>query len=112
MQLEFYKGLWEFRKGQISAAHWCSTPQGIRARLEGSHEPTDNFSTDLVVSSEMVTAFELPGLDWENAKFIIDSILLGDYLSRAGVAGREDAVLYILVNEALSALDIPIDDDP
>jgi hypothetical protein len=108
MQLVFYKGCWEFVKGQVSAAHWCSTPLGIRVLQEGSQQPTDNSSTDPVISSEIVASFELPGLDWENVKFIIDSILLGDYLTRPGVAGREDAVLYIMVNEALSALDIPV----
>jgi hypothetical protein len=55
--------------------------------------------------SELVTEFELPGLDEGQVEFIARKILKGGFLEEPGVRGKGDSVLYMLVNETLHELE-------
>jgi hypothetical protein len=55
-------------------------------------------------ANELVTEFELPGLDGDQIEFIVRKILKGRFLEEPGVRGKGDSVLYLLVNEALHEL--------
>jgi hypothetical protein len=55
--------------------------------------------------SELVTEFELPGLDEGQVEFISRKILKGRFLEEPGVLGKGDSVLYLLVNETLHELE-------
>ncbi len=58
-----------------------------------------------VVASEMVTSIDLPGIGREDAEFLIERLLEGGYLDKPGAVGKGDAILFMLVNEALHELD-------
>ena len=53
---------------------------------------------------EPVTTLDLPGLDREGVEVITGNILKGGYLDMPGVKGKGEAVLFILVNEAIHEL--------
>ncbi len=48
-----------------------------------------------------MTTLDLPGLDREGVEVITGNILKGGYLDMPGVKGKGEAVLFMLVNEAL-----------
>ncbi len=54
---------------------------------------------------ELITEFELPGLNEEQVEFITRKILKGGFLNEPGVRGKGDSVLYLLVNETLHELE-------
>ncbi|AFM27132.1 hypothetical protein [Desulfomonile tiedjei] len=54
---------------------------------------------------ELITEFELPGLNEEQVEFITRKILKGRFLEEPGVQGKGDSVLYLLVNETLHELE-------
>lgn len=54
---------------------------------------------------ELITEFELPGLNAEHVEFITRKILKGGFLKEPGVRGKGDSVLYLLVNETLHELE-------
>jgi hypothetical protein len=58
-----------------------------------------------VVSADYVTTVDLAGLDRPDVELVARAILLGGYLDRPNVKGKGDAVLFMLANEALRALD-------
>lgn len=107
MHLEFFKGLIVDRSGTQqpeSVIYWATTPFGVIAALDGSEETIPNFNPNDALSAESITSFELPGLDQEGMEVIVTNILTRGYLKKPGVKHKGDAVLFILVNEAIHAL--------
>ncbi len=65
--------------------------------------PQQIAQADIVQADEIAT-LELPGLGREDLDVLITNILTGGYLDKPGVRSAGEAVLYILVNEAIHQL--------
>jgi hypothetical protein len=103
MWVSFLRGV--IRKGSAEfRAFWAESEFGLRVRIQGESQAQsgENFE---VVSGDRITSFELPGIEQGDAEFLIHKILEGHYLEKPGVAGKGDAVLYMLINEALHELE-------
>jgi len=108
MQIDFLRGTIHVKSGEgvlEQVVYWASTPFGVDAALQGSEETLDHFDPDQALGSELITTLDLTGLDTEGALLIVRAILTGGYLDRPGVKHKGDAVLFVLVNEALHALE-------
>lgn len=57
-----------------------------------------------VLASELIVVLDLSGLDKDSAELIMDTILKDGFLDKRGVKGSGDAVLFMVVNEALQRL--------
>jgi hypothetical protein len=58
-----------------------------------------------IVREELITTCELPGLDREGMETIVSNILERGYLERQGVHSKGEAVLFLLINEAIHAME-------
>jgi hypothetical protein len=108
MQIDFFRGVIYEESGKEEreqVVYWARTPYGIDAVLQGSVETLEHFDPSTAVGSEPIATLDLTGLDTEGAQLIVKAILRGGYLARPGVKDKGDAVLFILVNEALHALE-------
>jgi len=106
MKIELFRGVIKDACGsQIEA--WCArTPFGIRA------VPVDEGSAEIRIADpqqtsvlEVVTTIDVAGLDRDSLEFLVDTILQKGYLARNGVIGKGDAVLFLVTNDALQALE-------
>jgi hypothetical protein len=107
MQVDFFRGVLHTGYGNEEleqVVYWAHTPFGVDASVKGSHEILERFDPDEAVDSELMTTLDLPGLDKEAVQFIVTTILTGGYLDRPGVKHKGDAVLYVVVNEAIQVL--------
>lgn len=105
MIVDLFKGLIKDASGAELEA-WCArTPFGIRAVAIGGPHVVRIVEPDLTAVAEHITSLDLPGLDRESLEFLTDAILQGSYLEKPGVRGKGDAVLFMLTNDALHALD-------
>ena len=57
------------------------------------------------MTDHIITSLDLTGLDEDSTRTIVRNILQGDYLEKPGVRGKGDAVLFMLVNEAIHVLE-------
>lgn len=71
---------------------------------EGGDEVTRGAEPPEASSTERITELELPDIDQEAVETIIVNVLKGGYLEKPGVTDRGEAVLFILVNEAIQRL--------
>ena len=112
MMVTFYKGTLRPETGAEVAVSWAETDFGVTALVSGSDELVHEPKLEQVTDVEPVTTLDLSGLDREGVEVVIDNILKGGYLDMPGVKGKGEAVLFILVNEALHRLaEIARDDD-
>jgi hypothetical protein len=89
--------------GEELQAFWAESNLGSKIKI--ANQPLSQMSDAFeILSEECVTSFELPGIRNDDAEFLIDRILDGNYLEKPGTKGKGDAVLYMLVNEALHEL--------
>ncbi len=105
MKIELFKGHITDASGAEQEA-WCARSDfGVRAvAVEGPPDVLITAPLGATVS-EPVTWVELPGLDRESLEFLLDIILKGGYLARPGVRGKGEAVIFMVVNEALHTMD-------
>jgi hypothetical protein len=102
MRISFFSGL--IRKEQEEfRSFWAESDSGATYLLQGK-ELVQGVDICRIVTSQLITSLELPGLDREDVEFFIQRILEGGYLEKPGVAGKGDAILFMLVNEALHEL--------
>lgn len=107
MRVDFFKGIWGRGDGaerQDLVVYWAVTPGRIFACSGPSCDPLSDFDPAKASDAELITALDLTGVDDDNLATIVERILQGGYLDRPGVKGKGEAVLYIIVNEALHAL--------
>jgi hypothetical protein len=104
MMVTFYKGTLRTETGAEVAVSWAETDFGVTALISGSDELVHDLKSEQIADVEPVTTLDLPGLDREAVEVIIGNILKGGYLDMPGVKGKGEAVLFILVNEALHRL--------
>lgn len=104
MMVIFYKGTLITETGAEACVSWAETDFGVTALVSGSDELVRELRLEQIADVEPVTALDLPGLDREGIEVIVGNILTGGYLDMPGVKGKGEAVLFILVNEALHRL--------
>jgi hypothetical protein len=102
MRISFFSGLLQKEQEEFSA-FWAESDSGATYLLQGK-ELIQGVGICRIVTSQLITSLELPGLGREDVEFLIQRILGGGYLEKPGVAGKGDAVLFMLVNEALHEL--------
>lgn len=105
MRVEFCRGMIRDECGNARDAEWARTPFGLMRLTDGEDESLMPFSGDLVMEEESLTELDLPGLEREGVEVIVRNILAGKYLDKPGITGKGDAVLFVLVNEAIHALE-------
>jgi len=107
MHVTFYKGAIEIRgnsgPGKL-VVYWAVAREEVFAVSGPSYEPLADFDPGQAIESEFITELDLTGVDREGLVTMVENILTGGYLDKPGVKGKGEAVLYILVNEALQAL--------
>jgi hypothetical protein len=104
MRIEFYKGVVRSKTGEECGASWGKTSLGLMGFVEG----TDGVSYeafDDVLCADLIAGFDIPGVDREVVEAIVRTVLTGGYLDRPGVRGKGEAVLFMLVNEAIHQLE-------
>jgi hypothetical protein len=102
MRIRFFSGLIEKDREEFKT-FWAESDLGSTYLLLGK-KLIQGVDIWRIVTSQLITSFELPGLGTEDIEFLIQRILEGGYLEKPGVAGKGDAVLFMLVNEALHEL--------
>lgn len=83
---------------------WAQNGSEFWVLDEDSEEVSRGFNAPKTVYVERITELELPEIDEEGVETIIINILKGGYLKKPGVKDSGEAVLFILVNEALQIL--------
>jgi hypothetical protein len=104
MMVTFYKGTLRTETGAEVAVSWAETDFGVTALVTGSDELIHKLKLEQISDVELVTTLDLRGLEREGVEVITGNILKGGYLDMPGVKGKGEAVLFILVNEALHRL--------
>jgi hypothetical protein len=104
MIVNFYKGTLRKESEVDLGVSWAETDFGVTALVSGSDELVPELKLEQITDVESVTTLDLPGLDRGGVEVIVENILKGRYLSMPGVKGKGEAVLFILVNEALHQL--------
>jgi hypothetical protein len=104
MMVTFYKGALRTETEAEVAVSWAESDFGVTALVTGSDELVHELKLEEIADVEPVTTLDLTGLDREGVEVIVGNILKGGYLDMPGVKGKGEAVLFILVNEALHQL--------
>ena len=104
MEVEFCKGLMRDLSGRRIPGWWAVTPFGILAWSGDRERGPEYVQKQILGQSETVTTLDLAGLEKEQVEHIVRKILKGGYLDKPGVKHKGEAVLFILVNEALHEL--------
>ncbi len=104
MMVNFYKGTVTTKTGIEVSVSWAETDSGVSALVSGSDELVHELDEKQVTVVEPMASLDLPGLDSEGIAVIVGNILRGGYLDMPGVKGKGEAVLFMLVNEAIHRL--------
>ncbi|MEW6529308.1 MAG: hypothetical protein AB1473_00620 [Thermodesulfobacteriota bacterium] len=105
MEVHFCRGSIQKQDGSRLECEWAVTRFGILALSDcGAHE-LQTVPAESVVTSETIASVDLEGLDEAGLRFVVRSILKKGHLRKPGVKGKGDAVLFVLVNEALHDLE-------
>jgi hypothetical protein len=111
MNIDFYKGTLRLRDGGAVPFCWAETPHGTMAFSGESMEPTDLPPETAIISADLITSVDLSGLDRSGIETIVRNIVQGGYLDKPGVRNKGEAVLFVLVNEAIHGLSEMSDED-
>jgi len=103
MKIVFFKGTVRTQVGNSSRAAWASTPFGYMV-WDSENERAHLKDTMDILTQEVVTELNLSGVDRAGVDTLVANILAGGYLERTGVKGKGEAVLFLLVNEAIHSL--------
>ncbi len=105
MKVDFYKGEIDRDKSDRVRGYWAKTPYSIVALLADETEVLVDLDRGKIVSRDLITTVHLPGLDRAGMETLVANILKGGYLTRPGVKDKEEAVLFMLANEAIHELE-------
>jgi hypothetical protein len=103
--IDFCEGVIELKPGKKVTAVWAHTPFGIMAVFNDEPDELHVIEPDQIVGSALVTTVDLPGLDRAGSEVIVGNILKGGYLRKPNIEDKGEAVLFILVNEAIHKLE-------
>lgn len=110
-EVDFCEGAIETKPGTKVPAVWACTPFGIVALLNDEPDELHTIEPDQILESTVVTTVDLPGLDSAGIDTIVNSILRGGYLRKPNIKDKGEAILFILVNEAIHQLEALSDKD-
>jgi hypothetical protein len=104
MKIGFFRGWVSAVSGREARLWWAHFGNEYWAIEEGFDEVTRGIEHPPASSVERITELELPEIDEEGVETIMLNILKGRFLEKPGVKDSEEAVLFILVNEAIQTL--------
>ncbi|MGC8660703.1 MAG: hypothetical protein ACP5U1_16680 [Desulfomonilaceae bacterium] len=110
MIVSFFEGFAVGLDGARRVVVWAEGPFGNLAMIESEIKTVEIDEIDLFQDKRLLTTVDLAGLDTDDSSYVIRAILVGKYHSRPGVSGKHDAALFMLVNEALNELFVPVED--
>ena len=105
MPTQFFRGALKRPSGPITKASWAVTQFGMFVCFQSETPKVELVMDVQVIQSEFVTIVDFEDLDRENVEVLVTGILKGGYLDKPGVRNKGDAVLFVLVNEALRELE-------
>ncbi len=91
--------------GDEVIAYWARTDSGDTAILYSAEETFRITDRSVILKEELITSIDLFDLDPDLAQTIIDTILTRGYLKKPGIKDKGEAVLFVLVNEAIHELE-------
>jgi len=104
MTVDFFRAILKENSASDSQV-WCAiTPFGIRAFRQDRDDIVLDLTMNDLAGAESIAAVDLSGLDRDLFEAIVDLILKSGLLGKPGVRHKGDAVLFMLTNEALHAL--------
>jgi hypothetical protein len=104
MKVDFCKGLIRTTLGQKVSASWAETPFGILALVDDLKDDLQVIQAEQILVSDTISSLDLPGLERDGVQAIVSNILMRGYLDKPGIRDKGEAVLFILVNEAIHDL--------
>ena len=105
MKVDFFTGILRTKTGNEVVAYWAHTDAGDTAILDPAE---DTFTIDDrgdILKKELVASLDLFDVDQDSAQAIINTILTRGYLKKPGIKNKGEALLFVLVNEALHELE-------
>ncbi len=105
MKVDFYTGILRTKTGDEVVAYWAHTDAGVTAILDSAEETFPISNQSEILKKELITSLDLLDLDQDSVQAIISTILKRGYLKKPGIKDKGEAVLFVLVNEALHELE-------
>lgn len=91
--------------GEDEITSWAETPSGIVTLAHEAGKGLLRIDADSILESDPVVTVNLPGIDDQALETIVENILRRGYLDKPGIRGKDEAVLFVLVNEVLTELE-------
>jgi hypothetical protein len=105
VKVDFFTGVLRTETGDEVIAYWARTDSGDTAIPDFAQETFRIKDRTVILKEEPVTSIDLVDLDQDLAQTIINTILTRGYLKKPGIKDKGEAVLFVLVNEALHELE-------
>jgi hypothetical protein len=105
VKVYFFTGILRTDTGDEVVAYWARTDSGDTAILYSAEETFRITDRSVILKEELITSIDLFDLDPDLAQTIIDTILTRGYLKKPGIKGKGEAVLFVLINEAIHELE-------
>ncbi len=105
MKVDFFTGTLRTETGNEAVAYWAHTDSGDTAILDPPEEPFSIKDQSAILKKGLITSIDLLDLEQDLAQTIIDTILTRGYLKKPGIKDKGEAVLFVLVNEALQEME-------
>jgi len=91
--------------GDEVVAYWARADSGATAILDSTEETFPIKDRTAILKEDLVTSIDLVDLDQDLVETIINTILTRGYLKKPGIKDKGEAVLFVLVNEAIQELE-------
>ena len=105
MKVDFFTGILRTQNGDEIVAYWAHTDSGDIAIPDSAEETFPINDQGDILKKELITSLDLLDIDQNSAQAVINTILTRGYLKRPGIKDKGEAVLFVLVNEALHELE-------
>jgi hypothetical protein len=105
VKVDFFTGTLRTETGDEVVVYWAHTDSGDTAILDPPKEPFSIKDQSDILKKELITSIDLLDLDKDLVQPIIDTILTRGYLKKPGIKDKGEAVLFVLVNEALQEME-------
>ncbi len=104
MKIGFFRGRVPVPDDKGARLWWAQTGAEFWVLEERAEDVTRTSEHPAANAVEHITDLELPDIGDEGMETIIVNVLKGGYLEKPGVKGGGEAVLFMLVNEAIQKL--------
>ena len=105
VRVDFFKGVVQADTGEEAVVYWARATSGDIAVFDGAKQTCRLEDQGIIVGEEHVTAIDLPGLEQDLVDAVVKRVLIGGYLKKPGIKDKGEAVLFVMVNEALQQLE-------